>query len=549
VGDKPGDEGGNTVDQADNRVAGRIPRCGLVEQGMHHLGTVHWNLTAPFLYEHAVRRGEGELGAGGSFVACTGYHTGRSPKDKYIVEEPGTKDTVAWGSINQAIDGARFDSLHHRMLAYLQGRELFVEDLYAGADPEYRLPVRVISDSAWHALFARNMFIRPPAARLEEFEPAFTILHAPEFRAVPEFDRIRSETFILVNFAERLVLIGGTRYAGEIKKSVFGYLNFVLPSRDVLPMHCSANVGPAGDCAIFFGLSGTGKTTLSADPARTLIGDDEHGWSPRGIFNFEGGCYAKVINLSPAAEPEIYATITRFGTVLENVVLDPVTRLPDVDDASLTENTRACYPLDFIPNADPQGLAGHPRNVIMLTCDAFGVMPPIARLNPEQAMYHFLSGYTAQVAGTEVGLGKEPRAVFSTCFGAPFMPRHPAEYARMLGERISRYGAQCWLVNTGWSGGAYGVGERMAIAHTRALLRAVLDGRLAEAPMRPDPNFGFLVPESCAEIPSSVLDPRGTWSDKRSYDDTARNLRGRFEHNFTEYEPFVGSEIKRAVSS
>ena len=536
------------MDQADNRVAGRIPRCGLVEQGMHHLGTVHWNLTAPFLYEHAVRRGEGELGAGGSFVACTGYHTGRSPKDKYIVEEPGTKDTVAWGSINQAIDGARFDSLHHRMLAYLQGRELFVEDLYAGADPEYRLPVRVISDSAWHALFARNMFIRPPAARLEEFEPAFTILHAPEFRAVPEFDRIRSETFILVNFAERLVLIGGTRYAGEIKKSVFGYLNFVLPSRDVLPMHCSANVGPAGDCAIFFGLSGTGKTTLSADPARTLIGDDEHGWSPRGIFNFEGGCYAKVINLSPAAEPEIYATITRFGTVLENVVLDPVTRLPDVDDASLTENTRACYPLDFIPNADPQGLAGHPRNVIMLTCDAFGVMPPIARLNPEQAMYHFLSGYTAQVAGTEVGLGKEPRAVFSTCFGAPFMPRHPAEYARMLGERISRYGAQCWLVNTGWSGGAYGVGERMAIAHTRALLRAVLDGRLAEAPMRPDPNFGFLVPESCAEIPSSVLDPRGTWSDKRSYDDTARNLRGRFEHNFTEYEPFVGSEARDSMS-
>jgi phosphoenolpyruvate carboxykinase (ATP) len=321
-------------------------------------------------------------------------------------------------------------------------------------------------------------------------------------------------------------------------------LNFVLPTRDVLPMHCSANVGPKGDCAIFFGLSGTGKTTLSADNARTLIGDDEHGWSPKGIFNFEGGCYAKVINLSPTAEPEIHATITRFGTVLENVVLDPLTRMPDVDDASLTENTRACYPIDFIPNASLSGLAPHPKNVIMLTCDAFGVMPPIAKLNAEQAMYHFLSGYTAQVAGTEVGLGKEPQAVFSTCFGAPFMPRHPSEYARMLGERIARYGAQCWLVNTGWSGGAYGVGQRMAIVHTRALLRAALDGRLAEAPMRKDPNFGFLVPESCPEIPNEVLDPRRTWSNRRAYDETARDLTRRFAANFDQFEPFVGDEVK-----
>jgi len=535
------------LSQANHPLIGIKPRFDLDRQGMRHFGPVHWNSSAPLLYEHAVRRREGEIGAGGSFVARTLPHTGRSPRDKYIVNEAGTKDNVWWGPINQPIEPEQFNSLHHRVLAYLQGHELFVQDLYAGADPDYRLPVRVISPSAWHSLFARNMFIRPPAGELEGFEPAFTILHAPEFRAIPELDGIRSETFIFVNFAQRLVLIGGTRYAGEIKKSVFGYLNFVLPTRDVLPMHCSANVGPKGDCAIFFGLSGTGKTTLSADHSRTLVGDDEHGWSPKGIFNFEGGCYAKVINLSPTAEPEIYATITRFGTVLENVVLDPLTRMPDVDDASLTENTRACYPIDFIPNAAEHGLAPHPKNVIMLTADAFGVMPPLAKLTAEQAMYHFLSGYTAQVAGTEVGLGKEPKAVFSTCFGAPFMPRHPSEYAKMLGERIARYGSQCWLVNTGWSGGIYGVGSRMAIVHTRALLRAALDGSLAEAPVRQDPNFGFLVPESCPEIPSNVLDPRGTWSDKRAYDETARNLRGRFEHNFDQFEAYVGSEVKQVA--
>jgi phosphoenolpyruvate carboxykinase (ATP) len=536
-----------SLDQADNPVATRAPRFGLSEQGMHHLHPAHWNLTAPYLYEHAVRRGEGELGFGGSFVVNTGRHTGRSPRDKYIVSDAGTEDAVDWGPINQPIDPERFASLQQRMLAYLQGREIFVQDLYGGADPDYRLPVRVISDGAWHSLFARNMFIRPHPAELADFEPAFTILHAPDFRAIPEIDGIRSETFILVNFTTGFVLIGGTRYAGEIKKSVFGYLNFVLPTRDVLPMHCSANVGPRGDCAIFFGLSGTGKTTLSADASRTLIGDDEHGWSPKGIFNFEGGCYAKVINLSPTAEPEIYATITRFGTVLENVVLDRVTRIPDVDDDSLTENTRACYPLDFIPNADEHGLAPHPKNVVMLTCDAFGVMPPIAKLSAEQAMYHFLSGYTAQVAGTEVGLGKEPKAVFSTCFGAPFMPRHPAEYAKMLGERIARYKSDCWLVNTGWSGGAYGVGKRMAIAHTRALLRAALDGSLAKAPMRHDANFGFLVPEVCADLPPNVLDPRGTWSNKTAYDETARSVRGSFEKNFQPFEAYVGSDVKRAA--
>jgi phosphoenolpyruvate carboxykinase (ATP) len=520
---------------------------GLDRHGMHHLGGVHWNLPMPTLYERAVRRGEGEVVAGGSFSVRTGAFTGRTPRDKYIVDEPGTKETVWWGNINQPVSPERFESLRQRMLAYFQGREIFVQDLYAGADPEWRLPVRVVTDSAWHSLFSRNMFIRPPADELAGFAPAFTILHAPGFFAIPEFDRIHSQTFIFVNFAERLVLIGGTAYAGEIKKSVFGYLNFVLPARDVLPMHASANVGPKGDAAIFFGLSGTGKTTLSADNSRTLIGDDEHGWSPKGIFNFEGGCYAKVINLSPTAEPEIYATLSRFGTVLENVVLDPETRLPDVDDQSLTENTRACYPIDYIPNADPQGLGPHPANVVMLTADAFGVMPPIARLTAEQAMYHFLSGYTARVAGTEKGLSNSPEATFSTCFGAPFMPRHPSVYAEMLGERIKQHGSQCWLVNTGWSGGTYGIGKRMPIAYTRALLRAALDGRLATAPVRKEPNFGLLVPEACPEVPSEILDPRGTWSDKRAYDETARELTRRFETNFAQFEPYVGDEVKEVA--
>jgi phosphoenolpyruvate carboxykinase (ATP) len=528
-------------------MIGAKSRFGLERQGMRHLGTQHWNQSIPILYEHSIRRGEGELAFGGSFSVSTGPYTGRTPRDKYIVNEPGTKDTVWWGAINQPIDPDRFESIHQRMLAYLQGRELFVQDLYAGADPEYRLPVRVVTDSAWHSLFSRNMFIRPPVSELDDFEPAFTILHAPKFLAIPELDKINSDVFILVNFAHRLVLIGGTSYAGEIKKSVFGYLNFMLPTRDVLPMHASANVGPKGDCAIFFGLSGTGKTTLSADNSRTLIGDDEHGWSPNGIFNFEGGCYAKVINLSPTAEPEIYATIGRFGTVLENVVIDPETRIVDVDDQSLTENTRACYPIDFIPNADPRGLGPHPSNVVMLTADAFGVMPPIAKLSAEQAMYHFLSGYTARVAGTEKGLSNAPEATFSTCFGAPFMPRHPAVYAKMLGARIKEHGAQCWLVNTGWSGGTYGVGKRMPIAHTRALLRAALDGRLATAPVRQDANFGMMVPEACPEVPSEVLDPRGTWSDKKAYDETARELTRRFAANFAEFEPFVTGEVKEAA--
>jgi phosphoenolpyruvate carboxykinase (ATP) len=533
------------VQDAGRNVMGLSSSFGVDQQGLRNLGGIHWNLSVPMLYEHAIRRREGVIGAGGSFVANTGIHTGRSVKDKFIVEEPSSKGDIWWGPINRPVSEAVFANVHERMLGYFQGRETFVQDVFCGADPQYRLPVRLISESAWHTLFARNMFIRPAKTDLADFRPGFTILHAPNLQAFPERDGLNSETFILVNFAKKLALIGGTSYAGEVKKSVFGLLNYLLPAQGVLPMHCSANVGPRGDTAIFFGLSGTGKTTLSADGSRTLIGDDEHGWSPNGIFNFEGGCYAKVIRLSPTAEPEIYDTIHRFGTVLENVVLSEHDRIPDVDDASLTENTRACYPLDFIPNASETGMTGHPETVIMLTADAFGVLPPISRLTPEQAMYHFLSGYTSRVAGTEKGLGNAPQATFSTCFGAPFMPRHPSVYAKMLGERIAKHKSQCWLVNTGWSGGAYGVGQRMAIAHTRALVRAALAGELGKAPVRRESHFGLYVPESCPEVPSDVLDPRSTWSDKASYDETARDVAKRFEGNFTQFESHVDAAVKK----
>src|SRR5579863_4045665 len=537
-----------SLDKTDNPVTGPKPSFDLEAQGMRHLGPAHWNLQMPFLYEHAVRRREGEVGLGGAFVVNTGRHTGRSPRDKYIVDEPGTHDTVDWGSVNQKITPEQFAGLHQRVLAYLQGHELFVQDLYCGADPEYRLPVRVVTPSPWHSLFARNMFIRPPSAELPGFQPSFTILHAPHFKSIPELDGIRSETFIFVNFAERLVLIGGTEYAGEIKKCVFGYLNFVLPTRDVLPMHCSANVGPKGDSAIFFGLSGTGKTTLSADASRTLIGDDEHGWSPKGIFNFEGGCYAKVINLSPKAEPEIYATITRFGTVLENVVLDPVTRMPDVDDDSLTENTRGSYPIDFIPNASEYNLGPVPANIIFLTADAYGVLPPIARLTPDQAMYHFLSGYTARVAGTEIGV-TEPEATFSTCFGAPFMPRHPSIYGNLLKARIAKGHVKCWLVNTGWSGGKAtmpGI-KRMPIKATRALLNAALDGTLNDGTFRQDPFFGFEVPVAVAGVDSQLLDPRAAWADPEAYDQTAQTLVNQFIDNFAQFADHVDAGVREAA--
>jgi len=534
------------VQDAAHRVTGTASSFGLERQGLRNLAAAHWNLSVPVLYEHAVRRGEGLVAQGGAFVVRTGAFTGRTPRDKYIVEEASSKADIWWGDINKPVGEETFESMYRRLAAYFQGRELFVQDLHGGADPEYRLKLRVITDSAWHSLFVRNMFIRPRGEALADFEPDFTILHAPHFFARHELDGIHSDTFIFVSFARRLVLIGGTEYAGEIKKSEFGYLNFLLPARDVLPMHCSANVGAKGDSAIFFGLSGTGKTTLSADGARMLIGDDEHGWSHKGLFNFEGGCYAKVINLSPEAEPEIYAAINRFGTVLENVVLEPEARSADFADGSLTENTRACYPLDFISNVSATGVAPHPDNVIMLTADAFGVLPPIARLSADQAMYHFLSGYTARVAGTEKGIGNAPQATFSTCFGAPFMPRHPAVYAKMLGERIREHKAQCWLVNTGWSGGAYGVGSRMKLQHTRALVRAALAGTLKNTPVKQEPYFGLYVPERCGDVPAEVLDARGTWSDKAAYDETARELTRRFETNFKKFEPYVGREVRAA---
>ena len=518
-------------------------RFGLEDQGILNYRHAFWNQPAVVLVEESLRRGEGRLAEGGALVVETGQYTGRSPNDKFIVEEAGSRDKIWWGPVNRPMGEAEFDAMHRRMLDYFQGRELFVRDCWAGADPAYRLAVRVVTESAWHSLFTANMFLKPDAGALETFEPSFTILHAPGLQAVPARDRTKSEVFILVNFAKRLVLIGGSRYAGEIKKSVFSILNYLLPERGVLPMHCSANIGPRGDTAIFFGLSGTGKTTLSADNSRTLIGDDEHGWSDRGVFNFEGGCYAKVIRLSAEAEPEIYATTGRFGTILENVVMDPILRRLDLDDGRLTENTRASYPIDFIPNIESSGMGGHPETVVMLTADAFGVLPPIALLTPEQAMYHFLSGYTARVAGTEKGVN-EPQATFSTCFGAPFMPRHPSVYAAMLGQRIARHGARCWLVNTGWSGGAYGTGQRMKIAFTRAMVRAALDGGLAKVPTQSEPHFGLAVPTSCPNVPADVLLPRKTWADGGAYDATARDVARRFDANFRQFEAYVDDKVK-----
>ncbi|RDD60342.1 phosphoenolpyruvate carboxykinase [Ferruginivarius sediminum] len=521
-----------------------ISRHDLATSGLINVKKAHWNLPAAVLYEHALRRGEGVMASNGPLVVETGEHTGRSPNDKFIVEDALTRDTVWWGDVNAAMTPEAFQRLHARVTAYLQGRELFVQDLHAGADPNYRLPVRVVCERAWHSLFARNMFLRPPVDDLSDFEPGFTILHAPGLQADPAEDGTNSSTFIVIDFSRRVVLIGGTEYAGEIKKSIFTVLNYLLPEQDVLPMHCSANIGADGDVALFFGLSGTGKTTLSADPSRALIGDDEHGWSDLGVFNFEGGCYAKVIRLSAEAEPEIYSTTQRFGTILENVVAAPDSRELDLDDARLTENTRASYPLEFIPNASEAAQGGHPRNLIMLTADAFGVLPPISRLTPEQAMYHFLSGYTARVAGTERGMGSAPTATFSTCFGAPFMPRHPSVYARMLGEKIARHECHCWLVNTGWTGGVYGVGKRMKIQHTRAMVRAALDGRLAECSTEVDPHFGLQIPTHCPDVPGEVLNPRNTWHDKQAYDDMARELTRRFAQNFEQFAPYVGDEVK-----
>jgi phosphoenolpyruvate carboxykinase (ATP) len=513
--------------------------------GLTGLGAIERNLDPPALYERALRRREVRLARAGALVADTGARTGRSPQDRFIVEEPTSAGDIWWGDVNRPIGKDVFDGLQMRVAAYLRGRDVFMQDLFAGADANYRLPVRIITENAWHSLFARNMFIRPSAAQRRRFAPRFTVIQAPGFQAVPERDGTRSEAFVILNFAKRLVLIGGTAYAGEIKKSIFSVMNFLLPPRGVLPMHCSANIGPHGDTAVFFGLSGTGKTTLSADHSRTLIGDDEHGWSDRSVFNFEGGCYAKVIRLDPTAEPEIFATTRRFGTILENVTLDDATGEIDLDDDGHTENTRASYPIDFIPNASPTGVGGLPRTVVMLTADAFGVLPPLSRLTPDQAMYHFLSGYTARVAGTEAGV-REPQATFSTCFGAPFMPRHPTVYAAMLRDRIADGGVRCWLVNTGWSGGAYGTGERISIAHTRALLRAALDGALDRVKARPDPAFGLSVPEACPDVPSEVLQPRNAWRDKRAYDAMAGEVARRFEANFRQFADEVDERVRAA---
>jgi phosphoenolpyruvate carboxykinase (ATP) len=508
---------------------------GLRSLGITASGEVHYNLKNESLIETAVRRGEGELAASGPFVAVTRPHTGRSPNDKFVVREPTTEKDVDWGKVNQPIGEEQYRLLMEDVREYLSRQnELFVEDLYCGADPAYRLSVRYVSPNAWHMAFVRNMFIRPDENDLATFEQNFTVLHAPEFEADPGKHGTRTSTFIILNLAERTILIGGTRYAGELKKSMFTVMNYLLPKQGVLSMHCSANTGKAGDTALFFGLSGTGKTTLSADPNRSLIGDDEHGWSGEGVFNFEGGCYAKVINLSPENEPDIYRTTQMFGTILENVVLDSATKQVKFEDQSITENTRASYPLNYIQNHVPDGRGGHPKNVVFLTADAFGVLPPIAKLSPEQAMYYFLSGYTAKVAGTERGV-TEPQATFSACFGAVFLVWHPTKYAHMLGDLLKQHGSNVWLVNTGWSGGAYGVGKRMKLAHTRAMVTAALSGKLDNAATTVDPVFGLSIPDEVPGVPSEVLSPRNTWSDGAAYDAQAKNLAEMFRKNFEKF--------------
>ncbi len=513
--------------------------------GFQNVATYYYNLEAPALYEESLKRGETVLAKGGAIVAETGSHTGRSPKDKFVVRDDTTENSVWWDN-NGALSPLHFDTLLADFKTHVAGKELFVQDLYGGADPANRVRVRVITEYAWHSLFIRNLLIRPTAQELETFVPEMIIVDLPSFKADKERHGSRTDTIIGCNFDQKIVLIGGTSYAGEMKKSVFTYLNYVLPEANVMPMHCSANVGEAGDVAVFFGLSGTGKTTLSADPARTLLGDDEHGWSKEGVFNFEGGCYAKAIKLSKEAEPEIYATTQRFGTVLENVVLDPDTRVIDFDNTSKTENTRVAYPIDFIPNASTTGRAGHPKNIIMLTCDAFGVLPPIAKLTGAEAMYHFLSGYTAKVAGTEKGV-TEPQSVFSTCFGAPFMPRHPTVYGNMLRDLIANHHVDCWLVNTGWTGGKYGTGRRMPIRVTRRLLSAALDGSLSKADFRRDPHFGFSVPKAVPGVEPHLLYPVKTWANKAEFADTAQKLVMMFHENFVKFEGHVDSAVKAAA--
>ncbi|MGB3805742.1 MAG: phosphoenolpyruvate carboxykinase [Erythrobacter sp.] len=524
----------------------------LDSQGIKTDAEIHANLNTPALVEASVTAGEGALSKHGALVVETGKHTGRSANDKFIVRDETTEDTVWWGKVNKAMSPDHFAALKADFLKAVGEKDtLYVADLFGGSQPEHRVNVRVINELAWHNLFIRTLLVRPTRDELGDFAPEYTIIDLPSFRADPERHGTRGETVIAVNLSEKLILIGGTKYAGEMKKSVFGILNYLLPAKGVMPMHCSANISEDGKTAVFFGLSGTGKTTLSADASRTLIGDDEHGWSDTAVFNFEGGCYAKMIRLSEEAEPEIYATTRRFGTVLENVVMDPATRELDFDDNSLAENTRGAYPIDFIPNTSDENMGPVPSNVVMLTADAFGVLPPIAKLTPEQAMYHFLSGYTAKVAGTEMGV-TEPEATFSTCFGAPFMPRHPSVYGNLLKERIAKGSVQCWLLNTGWTGGKYGVGNRMPIKATRALLNAALDGDLDNVDYREDPNFGFAVPVSVpalekAGIDQSILDPRSTWDDPAAYDAAAARLVQLFIDNFAEFEEHVDEGVRQAA--
>jgi phosphoenolpyruvate carboxykinase (ATP) len=520
---------------------------GLDNLGLSNLRKVYWNLTTEALYEEIIFRQEAKISHLGPIVANTGKHTARSANDKYVVKEASTEQNIWWGEYNRPFSTDKFNGLVNRMQGFLQGRDVFVQDCYAGADPNYKMPIRIVTELAWHSMFARNMFILPQTA--EEYRrhvPEFTVLALPGFKGIQTIDGTATETLIVLNFEQKLCIIGNTAYAGEIKKSIFTILNYLLPLQGVMPMHSSANVGTKNDSAIFFGLSGTGKTTLSADPKRGLIGDDEHGWSDEGVFNIEGGCYAKVIRLSPSAEPQIYETTRRFGTILENVVFDPITRNIDLDDESITENTRASYPLDYIENAIPEKMAGHPKNIVFLTCDASGVLPPIAKLTPEQSMYQFISGYTSKIAGTEVGLGKEPEMTFSTCFGAPFMVHQPSFYAELLKRKILKYGVNCWLLNTGWIGGPFGIGKRISIKYTRSLLNAALDGSLLNVKYRKDPVFGFEVPLSSPDVPEGILNPADSWPSKKAHEEKYKSLATRFIENFKKFEANCPPEVIKA---
>ncbi len=521
---------------------------GLEEHGITNANIIYWTPPTPVLYEQIMQHREGLITHMGPMAVKTGHYTGRAPNDKFIVDDPGCHDKIWWGEVNRPFDPQNFDGLHKRLLKFLNGKDLYVQDCFAGARRQHRIPIRVITERAWHSLFVRNMFIQATREELEDHRPEFTIINIPTFHAIPSVDGTNSEAFIIVNFEKKLILIGGTSYGGEIKKSIFTIMNYLLPlEKNILSMHCSANVGESGDVAIFFGLSGTGKTSLSADPSRFLIGDDEHGWDDEGVFNFEGGCYAKLIRLSQETEPQIYECTRRFGTVLENVAFDTISRRIDLSDESFTENTRGAYPLSYIPNAVSSGTGGHPKNVIMLTCDAFGVMPPIARLTREQAIYHVLSGYTAKVAGTESGMGKEPQATFSTCFGAPFMALHPSVYAEMLKEKITHHNVNCWLVNTGWSGGGYGVGSRIKIKYSRAMVNAALNGVFEEIGFITEPYFGLSVPMSCPDVPGELLVPRTMWEDKTAYDDAANDLRERFRANFVPFADYVDEAVAKVM--